>query len=106
MLSVLNRIFYPLFLGVVIIQGIHVVEHIIQLAQVYIFGVPDDLALGLLGYVFQFQGTEEWLHWLTTFLLALTRRSFPCALADGSAVGVCGLRGSGGVESWHVVEHR
>jgi hypothetical protein len=50
------------FAVVVAIQGIHVVEHIIQLVQVYVFGVADDDALGLLGAVFSFQGTEEWLH--------------------------------------------
>src|SRR5512134_745082 len=53
--------FFPLLAGVVIVQGIHVIEHIIQLLQVFVFGVADDDAFGLLGYVFKFQGTEEWL---------------------------------------------
>ena len=46
----------------VFIQGVHVIEHHIQLVQVFVLGIPDKDALGLLGYVFQFQGTEEWLH--------------------------------------------
>jgi hypothetical protein len=57
----------------VAIQGGHVVEHVIQLLQVYAFGVPEQDALGLLGYVLQFNGTEEWLHlgYNTFYLLAL-----------------------------------
>ena len=51
------------FLAVVVtVQGAHMVEHVVQLLQVTVFGVPDDDALGLLGYVVQFNGTEEWLH--------------------------------------------
>ena len=48
--------------AVVAVQGGHVVEHVIQLVQVFVLGVPDEDALGLLGYVLQFNGTEEWLH--------------------------------------------
>ena len=48
----------------VAVQGIHVIEHVIQLIQVYVFGVPDDDGRGLLGYFFVFHGTEEWLHLL------------------------------------------
>src|SRR3954454_6464651 len=48
--------------AVVVIQGGHVVEHVVQVLQVFVFGVADDDALGLLGYVLQFNGTEEWLH--------------------------------------------
>ena len=35
--------------------------------------MPEDDALGLLGYVLQFNGTEEWLHlgYNTIYLLAL-----------------------------------
>src|SRR4051794_13616638 len=51
------------FLAVVVaVQGGHVVEHIVQLIQVVVLDVPDKDALGLLGYVLQFNGTEEWLH--------------------------------------------
>ena len=49
-------------MAVLAIQGVHVIEHVIQLVQVYVFGIADDDALGLLGYVFQFNGTEEYLH--------------------------------------------
>jgi hypothetical protein len=42
-----------------VVQGVHVVEHVIQLIQVLVLHVPDEKALGLLGYVFQFNGTEE-----------------------------------------------
>jgi hypothetical protein len=103
--------FSPLFVGVVIVQGIHVIEHIIQLTQVYVMGVPDDDALGLLGYVFEFHDTEEWLHLVfnITYLLALgllvlpLRRLVPYqvpAWAFGAFV-----IGAVGLESWHVVEH-
>jgi hypothetical protein len=68
-----ERIFRPLFIGVVAVQGVHVFEHIVQLIQVFVLGIPDNKALGLLGYIFQFQGTEEWLHLVfnVTYLLAL-----------------------------------
>src|SRR5215210_8683257 len=62
------------FLAVVAaVQGAHMVEHVVQLLQVTVFGVPDDDALGLLGYVVQFNGTEEWLHlgYNAVFVVAL-----------------------------------
>jgi hypothetical protein len=103
--------FMLLFTGVVLIQGIHVVEHVIQLVQVYLLGVAEDDALGLLGYVFQFQGTEEWLHLLfnASYLAALYVLLFPLRrLTPGIvpawafwAFVVWGV----GLESWHVVEH-
>ena len=103
--------FVPLFTGVVIVQGIHVVEHIIQLIQVFALGVPDDNALGLLGYVFQFQGTEEWLHlgFNAAYLAALgllvrpLRKLVPHPV-PAWAFGVF-LIGAVGLESWHMVEH-
>jgi hypothetical protein len=107
----LPRFFLPLFTAVVVIQGIHVIEHVIQLAQVYVFGVSDDDAFGLLGYVFQFQGTEEWLHLVfnVTFLLALyalvlPMRGFVPQTIPVWAFGVF-LAGAIGLESWHVIEH-
>jgi hypothetical protein len=59
----------------VVIQGGHVIEHVVQLIQVLVFGVAEDDALGLLGYVVQFNGTEEWLHLAYNgfYLLASTR---------------------------------
>lgn len=95
----------------VIVQAIHVFEHIVQLVQVFILGVPEDEALGLLGYVFQFQGTEEWLHLVfnLTYLLALCLllvplRSLVTLWVPGWAYGIF-LVGAFGLESWHVVEH-
>ncbi len=40
---------FAFFATVVVIQGIHVFEHIVQLTQVYLFDVAEDDALGLLG---------------------------------------------------------
>jgi hypothetical protein len=109
--TLLSRFFLPLFTAVVVIQGIHVVEHVIQLAQVYVFGVADDDALGVLGYIFEFQGTEEWLHLVfnVSFLLALyalvlpMRRYVPHTIPIW-AFGVF-VVGAVGLETWHVVEH-
>ena len=50
------------FVGVVVVQSVHMFEHVLQLIQVTVWNVPDDEALGLLGYALQLQGTEEWLH--------------------------------------------
>jgi len=109
--SLLKTIFYPLFVAVVFVQGIHVVEHVVQLVQVYAFGIPDDEALGLLGYVLAIQGTEEWLHLvfnsvyllslyaLALPLLWLTPRTVPAWAFGAFALAALGL------ETWHVVEH-
>jgi hypothetical protein len=103
------RIFY---LVVVVVQGVHVVEHIIQLAQVHIFSVADDDALGLLGYVFEFNGTEEWLHLVfnATYVLSLfvivigVLGLFQLRLLSWSATAVFVAFGVA-FESWHLVEH-
>jgi hypothetical protein len=106
-----RSVFSRLFAAVVIVQGVHVFEHIVQLIQVFGLGVPEDEALGLLGYVFQFQRTEEWLHLVfnVTYLLALctlvlplrslTPRPVPAWAFTMFVVGALGL------ETWHVVEH-
>jgi hypothetical protein len=102
---------YPFFSGVVILQSIHVMEQIIRLAQVYVFGVPEEDALGLLGYVFAFPGAEEWLRLLSNIasLLALVlvliplRRMVPRPVPRW-AFGAF-LAGAVGLEGWHVVEH-
>ena len=97
--------------AVVLIQGGHVIEHIVQLGQVFVLDVPEDEALGLLGYVLQFNGTEEWLHlgYNTFYLLALYAlilplwRITPGVLsywAFGFYVGA-----SVWIETWHIVEH-
>jgi hypothetical protein len=109
--SVLISVFMPLFVGVVLVQGVHVVEHIIQLAQVYLFGVADDDALGVLGYILQFQGTEEWLHlgFNVSYLLALYVLLLPMRLLVPRTIPVWAFGvfavGAAGLETWHVVEH-
>jgi len=100
------------FVTIVVIQGIHVIEHILQLVQVYVLGIPDDEAFGLLGYVFSFQGTEEWLHlvfnvWYLASLyivfIALWRAKVLMQLPSWvvATYVVLGL----GLETWHVIEH-
>jgi hypothetical protein len=97
--------------AVVLIQGGHVFEHIVQLVQVSLLGVPDDEALGLLGYVLQFNGTEEWLHFgfnalYLASLYALIRplwRSTPAVVPRWAFAVFLGA--SVWVESWHMVEH-
>src|SRR3954464_12706268 len=103
--------FVRFYTAVVIVQGIHVVEHIVQLVQVYVFGVPDDDALGLLGYVFQFNGTEEYLHLvfnvsyfaaLVVVLIGVGQRTKAAALPPGApmlALAAVVLEG------WHLIEH-
>jgi hypothetical protein len=107
----LKSVLVPVFAGVVAVQGVHVFEHVVQLIQVFALGIPEDQALGLLGYVFQFQGTEEWLHLVfnVTYLLmlcvlllslrTLTPSQMPTWAFATFALGAVGL------ESWHVVEH-
>jgi hypothetical protein len=100
------------FTAIVAVQGVHVVEHVIQLVQVYVLDVPDDDAFGLLGYVFNFQGTEEWLHLVfnaaylaslyIVFLLLWQGRLLMALPSWAVAVFVVlGL----GLETWHVIEH-
>ncbi len=104
--------FRKFYLLVVVVQGIHVFEHIVQLAQVHLLGVADDDALGLLGYVFAFNDTEEYMHFVfnAAYVVALyvilvgvlglfrmRRVSLPMA-AVFVVFGVA-------FETWHLVEH-
>jgi hypothetical protein len=105
-----DRIFY-FMTAVVAIQGGHVVEHIVQLLQVSVLGVPEQDALGLLGYVLQFNGTEEWLHlgYNVFYLLALYVLIIPLwritpAVLPLSAF-VFFITASVWLETWHMVEH-
>ena len=97
--------------AVVAIQGGHVVEHVIQLFQVFAFGVPEQDALGLLGYVLQFNGTEEWLHlgYNTFYLLALYALILPLWRITPAVVSTRAfwffIFASVWIESWHIVEH-
>jgi hypothetical protein len=106
----MSSVFRPLFIAVVAIQGIHVFEHVVQLVQVFLLGIPDDKALGLLGYVFQFQGTEEWLHLVfnVTYLLALVLLVRPLGQQVPDAVprwAYMAFLFGVGLEGWHNVEH-
>jgi len=77
-----GRALFGLFAAVVAIQGIHVIEHVLQLVQVYVLGIPDDRALEVLGYVLLRLGPA-----IPGFTLPLF------------VVGAVAL------ETWHVVEH-
>jgi hypothetical protein len=97
--------------GVIAVQGGHVFEHVVQLVQVFALGVAEEDALGLLGYVLQFNGTEEWLHLafnalylasLYALVLPLWRITPAGLPLPAFAIFLCG---SVWVETWHVVEH-
>jgi hypothetical protein len=108
--GLLNAVFRPLFVGVVVVQGVHVIEHVIQLIQVFVLGIPDDKALGLLGYIFQFQGTEEWLHLVfnLTYLSALLLLVVPLRGVVPDAVprwAYAAFLFGVGLEGWHNIEH-
>jgi hypothetical protein len=99
------------FVGVVVVQSVHMFEHVLQLIQVTVWNVPDDEALGLLGYVFQLQGTEEWLHLF--FNLALLTSLWlllgPIRAASPSIVPrwayLVYVFAAVVLETWHEVEH-
>jgi hypothetical protein len=108
--SLSSRAFYFMS-AVVVIQGGHVVEHIVQLLQVTVLGVPDDRALGLLGYVLQFNGTEEWLHlgYNSLYLLSLYALILPLWRVTPAVLPTLAfwffIAASVWVETWHMVEH-
>ena len=97
--------------AVVAIQGGHVVEHVIQLFQVFAFGVREEDALGLLGYVLQFNRTEEWLHlgYNTFYLIALYALIVPLWRITPAVVPTWAfwffIVASVWTETWHIVEH-
>jgi hypothetical protein len=104
-------VFSAFFAAVVIVQGVHVFEHIVQLAQVYVLGAPEDLALEVLGFVLQFQGTEEWLHLvfnvsyvLSLYVILLRLRRLTPRVVPHWAFALLAVGGVG-LESWHVMEH-
>jgi hypothetical protein len=109
----IGRRLLAFYAAVVVVQTTHVFEHVVQLIQVYVLGVPDADALGLLGYIYQFQGTEEWLHLVfnTVFLMSLTVIAVGLLRSPGArslvpqwAMGAFLFFGVW-LESWHVVEH-
>ena len=95
----------------VVVQGVHVFEHIAQLVQVYVLDIADDDAFGLLGMVFHPNDTEEWLHlaFNSLFLLALYALVRPLWQASKSSIPLWSFAAfvlaAVGLESWHVVEH-
>jgi len=102
--------FRRLFIATSVVQGIHVFEHVVQLYQVFVLGIPDDTALGLLGYVLQLQGTEEWLHlvfnlsYLSALVLLLVtiRGLVPDSVPRGA---FAAFAFAVAWEGWHNVEH-
>ena len=111
--SSIDARFFAFYAAVIIVQGVHVVEHIIQLIQVYVLGIPDANALGLLGYVFSFQGTEEWLHiaFNVSYLASLAVIAWglwhsPAARSVVPLLALLAFFFFGvWLEGWHVVEH-
>ena len=97
--------------AVIAIQGGHVGEHIVQVGQVFLLGVAEDDALGLLGYVLQFNGTEEWLHlgYNTFYLLALYALIVPLWRITPAVLSLWAfaffIAASVWLETWHIVEH-
>jgi hypothetical protein len=80
--------------------------------QVFVFNVPDDKALGLLGYLIQFNGTEEWLHFGFNLIYLTSLYVLAFALMDFAAAGVVPrwafntfIVAGVGLESWHMTEH-
>jgi hypothetical protein len=104
--------FLAFYAAVVLVQGGHVVEHIIQLIQVFVLGVPESRALGLLGYVFAIQGTEEWLHIVFNLAYFISLVVVGWGLwqspAAGSIVPLWAMTAfifGATLEGWHVLEH-
>jgi hypothetical protein len=109
--AALSPLAFRFLVIVVVVQGGHVIEHIVQALQVFVFAVPEDDALGLLGYVLQFNGTEEWLHlaFNSVYLLSLYALILPLwritpAVLPTLAFAVF-VAASVWVETWHMVEH-
>src|SRR4051812_35478649 len=104
--------FFRFFAVVVVVQGIHVVEHIIQLVQVTWLGVSGDDAMGLLGHFIQFNGTAEWMHLVfnalylaSLYVLVVNFDRLTASLPVPRWVFLLFLFGAAGIESWHMTEH-
>ena len=104
--------FFVFYATVVVVQGVHVVEHIIQLIQVYVFDVPDDDALAVLGYLFAIQDTEEWLHLafnityvVSLYVLVFSLRELVLRRAVPDWTFWVFVVGGVALETWHLVEH-
>jgi hypothetical protein len=104
--------FFRFFVGVVVIQGIHFVEHVVQLLQVTVFDVPSSSANGFLGYFIQFNGTAEWMHFvfnllylLSLYVIVVTFDRLTGSIPAPRWVFLLLLCGAAGIESWHMTEH-
>lgn len=96
------------FLGVaLVIQGFHVLEHIAQTLQVFVFGVPRPMAGGLLGSAVDF----PWVHFVYNFVLFLAL-VWVAAWAYGlggfrrfDRIGMWCLLIAAGIQTYHAGEH-
>ena len=95
---------------VLVIQGVHVGEHVIQLFQIHRWHTHN--TMGLLGYVLQLQGTAEWMHlgFNVTYLASLVVIVFglhdrvQAGLLDKAPYAVFLVMGLA-LETWHCIEH-
>lgn len=100
-----------LLVGVLLVQGVHVIEHVIVLGQVYLAGTSVPQAHGLLGIAFEIRGNTAWLHLgfnllygMLLYLVAwhlwpLRRTVIPMwAWVYFATVGLA-------LQTWHVAEH-
>jgi hypothetical protein len=102
--------FHRLCMAVLVVQGVHVIEHVIQLLQIHVWHTAN--TLGLLGYVLELHGTAEWMHlgFNITYLAALV--VLAVGLQDRVQAGLLRARPfhaflafGVGLEGWHCVEH-
>jgi hypothetical protein len=98
--------------AVLAVQGVHVIEHVLQLVQVYVFDVPSERAFGLLGYVFNVMGTAEWMHLVFNAAYLLSLYAILLAAHELVGPGHISRRVFGafavlgaGLETWHMTEH-
>ena len=97
---------------VVAVQGVHVIEHIVHLIQVYAFDLPSEKAFGLLGYVFNFSGTAEWMHLVFNLAYLASLYVLVLGLYEMMLEGRVSKRlfrtflvAGAGLETWHLTEH-
>ena len=103
-----SRRYFLIFLGtILVIQGLHDMEHIAQSIQVFFLGVPRASAGGLLGSVFDFPIVHFTYNIL--FFVALT---WAVAWVYGlggfrkfDAAGMWTLLIAAGIQAYHAVEH-
>lgn len=88
------------FLGSVVVQGLHFAEHISQVVQKFFLGLPQ--ADGILGAAFDL----EWVHFGYNLALLLSLWFVVGALwAGGSGWAPRALWLAAGIQTYHVAEH-